>query len=155
MLSGSERCEGSVAVCGIGNSTRGDDACGPYVVEKLKEKGSDKCLHLIDCGLAPENFTGKIKALKPEKIVIVDAVDFGEDAGYFEKIDIEKIKGQLMSTHKLPVSLFIEFLQKEIGCDVEFIGIQPKGLGFCEAMSDECVLGCDKVVEIILDLVDE
>ncbi len=154
MLSGGKSPERPVVVCGIGNSTRGDDACGPYVVEMLKEKGLGNRLHLIDCGLAPENFTGKIKALNPGKIIIADAVDFGEDAGYFEKIDIEKIKGQLMSTHKLPVSLFIEFLQKETGCAVEFIGIQPKGLGFCEDMSEECVKGCDKVVEMILELVD-
>ena len=153
MLSDKKSSERPVVVCGVGNSTRGDDACGPYVVERLKDK--DSRLSLIDCGLAPENFTGKIKHINPRMIVIVDAVDFGEDAGHFEKIDIEKIKGQLMSTHKLPVSLFIEFLQKEIGCAVEFIGIQPKGLGFCEDMSEECVDGCDKVVEMILGLVDE
>lgn len=152
MISGGKSPERPVVVCGIGNSTRGDDACGPYVVEMLKDK--DSRLSLIDCGLAPENFTGKIKYINPRMIVIVDAADLGRDAGSFEKIDIEKIKGQLMSTHKLPVSLFIEFLQKETGCDVEFIGIQPKGLGFCEDMSEECVLGCDKVVEMILELVD-
>jgi len=152
MVSDDKNSERPVVVCGIGNSTRGDDACGPYVVEMLKNK--DSRLSLIDCGLAPENFTGKIKHINPRMIVIVDAADLGRDAGCFEKIDIEKIKGQLMSTHKLPVSLFIEFLQKEIGCDVEFIGIQPKGLGFCEDMSDECVIGCEKVVEIILEMVD-
>ena len=151
MISGGKSPERPVVVCGIGNSTRGDDACGPYVVEKLKDR--DSRLSLIDCGLAPENFTGKIKALNPRMIVIVDAADLGMDAGCFEKIDIEKIKGQLMSTHKLPVSLFIEFLQKETGCDVEFIGIQPKGLGFCEDMSEECVLGCDRIVEMILGLI--
>ena len=143
-----------IVVCGIGNSTRGDDACGPYVVKKLSGMDIDGKLYLIDCGVAPENFTGKIKVINPEKIVIVDAVDLGKDAGAYEKVDIDRIKGQMMSTHKLPISLFIEFLQKEVGCSVEFIGIQPKGLGFCEDMSEECALGCDKVVEMILELID-
>lgn len=137
-----------VVVCGIGNSTRGDDGCGPYVVQRLMEKGCS--FHLIDCGVAPENFTGKIKSLNPSKVVIVDAVDFGADAGHYEVIGTDRIKGLLISTHRLPVSLFIEFLEKEIGCSVEFIGIQPKELGFGYPMSSECVFGCDKIVGMIL-----
>ncbi|NOQ55894.1 MAG: hydrogenase maturation peptidase HycI [Nanohaloarchaea archaeon] len=139
-----------IVVCGIGNSTRGDDACGPYVVEKLftlKIKG----IYPIDCGVAPENFIGKIRKINPKKVIIVDAVDLDVVSGSYEVIDIDKIKGELLSTHKLPVSLFIASIQNDIGCEIEFIGIQPKGLGFCEEMSPECVAGCERIVELILD----
>ncbi|MEA3230023.1 MAG: hydrogenase 3 maturation endopeptidase HyCI [archaeon] len=144
-----------IVVCGIGNQTRGDDGCGPHVIQKLmssKDCFDNLDVHLIDCGLAPENFTGKIVALAPRKVIIVDAVDLGDEPGYFEYVDIERIKGQLISTHKLPVTLFISFLQKEAGCDVDFIGIQPKTLGFGDEMSAECVKGCSEVVDMILEI---
>ncbi|MBW6461675.1 MAG: hydrogenase maturation peptidase HycI [DPANN group archaeon] len=151
---GHENKNDIIVVCGIGNSTRGDDACGPYVVEKMSEADVGDRFYLIDCGVAPENFIGVIKKINPEKVIIVDAVDFEKVPGTYEVVDIDRIKGQMMSTHKLPISLFIEFIQKDIGCEVEFIGIQPKCLGFGEDMSYECVCGCEGIVSMILESVN-
>ncbi len=145
-----DKKEDIIVVCGIGNSTRGDDACGPYVVENMLEADAGDMFQVIDCGVAPENFIGKIRKINPVKVIIVDAVDLGSVPGSYEVVDIDRIKGQMMSTHKLPVSLFIDFIQKDICSEVEFIGIQPKGLGFGEDMSAECVAGCDGIVSDIL-----
>lgn len=148
-----DKKEDIIVVCGIGNSTRGDDACGPYVVCELAKRDAGDKFHLIDCGVAPENFIGKVRKINPLKVIIVDAVDLGAVPGSYEVVDIDKIKGDLLSTHKLPISLFIASIQNDICLDVEFIGIQPKGLGFGEDMSSECVAGCERIVSMILKCV--
>jgi len=62
-----------VVVLCLGNIDRGDDAVGPYLASKIKGKVE---YDVIDAGVTPENYTGVIKRLKPNRIIIVDAVSF-------------------------------------------------------------------------------
>jgi hydrogenase 3 maturation protease len=65
-------------ILGIGNSMKQDDGVGPTVISKLKIKNEKLKMNvkLLDGGMAPENYTGKIKQLKPDTLIIIDAVDF-------------------------------------------------------------------------------
>lgn len=137
-------------VCGVGNRLRGDDAVGPVVVEKLRERfSSSDDLLFIDCGSAPENFLSKIKKFGPSKVVVVDAVELGRDAGAVEVVDTSRIKGFLHSTHQLPLSLFVGYLEKEGRCKIVFVGVQPKAVGFGVALSRECEGAIDRAVEVV------
>ena len=53
---------GKVVIVGIGNSLRGDDALGPLLVERLKERVKVPC---IDAGRSLENYIGKILKEEP------------------------------------------------------------------------------------------
>lgn len=140
----------STIVCGIGNRMRGDDAIGPMVIDNLK--GKIQAL-LLDCGEAPESFLGKIEKAKPEKIIIVDAVHMDKPPGTIEIIDTTKIKGVVMSSHNIPMTLLLEYIQTRIKCKTVFIGIQPKQIGFNQEMSEECSKAVEKAAEKVLKLI--
>ena len=127
-----------IAVCGIGNRIRGDDRVGPEIVEALRDElGDDKNLLLLDCESNPESVLGELQNFGPERLVLVDAVDLGEKPGSVGLVDIHSIKKQAMSTHKLPLSMFIEYLQTRMKFKLVFVGIQPKHTGFNQEMSEE------------------
>ncbi|MFH1126682.1 MAG: hydrogenase 3 maturation endopeptidase HyCI [archaeon] len=138
-------------VCGVGNRLRGDDAVGPIVVDRLREKYVDReDMLFLDCGGAPENFLSKICDFHAEKVIIVDAVTLLGRPGAVEMLDVDRIRGILYSTHQLPLSLFIGYLQKNRGCDVVFVGVQPKDTGFGEKLSDECRIAIGEAVGVVL-----
>ena len=112
-----------VILC-IGNKYGGDDGIGPYVAEKLKKKKISD-MSIIDCGTNPENYTSVIKSIRPEKLIIIDAVEMNLKPGEIRLIKKERIGLMHISTHNIPISLLINYLEKYVG-EIMFIGIQPK-----------------------------
>jgi len=127
-----------VAVCGIGNPMRGDDGVGPLAVTMLRKEITSKDVLLLDCGTTPENYLGKVEKFSPGRVIIIDAVEMGTRPGEFAIVDVQKIKGLLISTHKIPVRLFVEYLDKKLKVEIVFIGMQPKTIVFGSGMSGEC-----------------
>ena len=143
-------------VCGVGNRLRGDDACGPVVVDELVQRfGSCSDLLFVDCGSAPENFLDKVVGFGASKVIVVDAVEIGAEPGVVEVVDTARIKGFLHSTHQLPLSLFVEYLQRDAGLEVVFVGVQPESVGFGCELSDACKKGVLRAVEVVCGLVGE
>jgi hydrogenase 3 maturation protease len=105
----------------IGNREGGDDAVGPYIADKLK----DSTINVIDCGTNPENYTSLVKQKKPEKLLIIDAADIGLEPGEIRIVPKEKIGVMHISTHGIPVSVLMNYLEKSVK-EVFLIGIQPK-----------------------------
>lgn len=137
----------SVAVLGVGNMLRGDDAIGPVVVRELSNEGVDA--FFFDCGTAPESFSGAVFLKKPKKIVIVDAVDMKKEPGTVEIIDISAISGILISTHKLPLSLTIKHLETSTK-NIVFVGAQPKITAFGEEMTSAGKKAVMRAKELVL-----
>ena len=129
-----------IVMC-IGNRDGGDDAVGPYIADKLK----DTNINVIDCGVIPENYTYNVRRSNPDLVLIVDAVDMNLNPGEIRIIPKEKIGVMHISTHGIPVSVLIGYLEKSID-NVIFIGIQPaKMFG---KMSEIVKLSADKLVEM-------
>lgn len=124
-----------IVILGVGSNLRGDDAAGVKVVEEIEEKTNLSNLLLIVGGTAPENFTSKIKDFKPTHILIIDAVDSGEKPGTISSVDPDKIAGQKISSHRLPLSMLVEYLETETEAKINLIGIQPARIGLGETMS--------------------
>ncbi len=125
-----------VAICGIGNRIRGDDGIGPEVIAELRSQVPEECM-LYDFDENPESFIGDLIDYGPEKVILVDAVDMGQKPGSVGLIDFHSVKKQVMSTHKMPVSMFIEHLQNRMRFKLVFVGIQPKEIGLNKEMSAE------------------
>jgi len=125
----------SYVLLGVGNQGRGDDYIGSYIVSKLKTQNK------IDCGSVPENFTGKIRKINPEKILIIDAVDFGGEPGQTMLAEAEKAEGMTLSTHSLPLSLLCKMLPDS---KIYILGIQPENF---QAMTEKIKASGDKVAE--------
>lgn len=108
----------------IGNRDGGDDAIGPYVSDKLKDD-ENGYYAVLNCGTVPENYTSVVKRHKPRRLLIIDAVDMGLDPGAIRVVPKEKISSMHISTHGIPISVLINYLEKYVK-EIIFIGIQPK-----------------------------
>ena len=112
-----------VILC-IGNRYGGDDGVGPYIANKLKNHENNN-YYIIDSGIIPENYTSEIKKLKPKNLILIDAVEMNLKPGEIRIIKKEKIGLMHISTHNIPISLLIKYLEKYVK-NIHFIGIQSK-----------------------------
>ena len=118
-----------VAIVGIGNELKGDDAAGVRVVRELARRmPATPGVLLIDAGQAPENFTGPLRRFRPDLVVEVDAADHGAEPGAVAWVDWREADGLSASTHTLPPSVLASFPTRDLGCQVALLGIQPERL---------------------------
>lgn len=139
--------KGKVVIVGIGNTLRGDDGCGPALIERLQGKINAVC---IDAGTAPENYTGKIIKEKPETILIVDAVHLGLTPGKYDILKGRDILKSGFTTHDMSPNMFIDYLSKETGAQVYMLGVQPKAVSFGDNMSrnmEEALKEIEKLIK--------
>ncbi|WON78640.1 hydrogenase maturation peptidase HycI [Serratia sp. UGAL515B_01] len=123
----------NVLLC-VGNCMMGDDGAGPLLAE-LCASAPPPGWTVIDGGAVPENDIGHIRALCPERLVIVDATDMGLTPGEIRIIDQQDIAEMfIMTTHNLPLNVLIEQLQADVP-EITFIGIQPDVVAFYYPLS--------------------
>ena len=108
----------------IGNRDGGDDAIGPYIADILKNE-EDEDIAVIDCGIVPENYTSVVKKYNPKNLIIIDAVEMGLDPGELRIIPKEKIGRMHISTHGIPISVLMMYLEEHVG-NIFFVGVQSK-----------------------------
>jgi len=143
-LKGAER----IAVLGIGSELRADDIAGILVAQDL-EKLKNQNFKVFLGYTAPENLSGEIRKFKPTHLIMIDTADIGKKPGEVELFTPENVGGISFSTHKLPVKIMAQFLQKDIDCKVMIIGIQPKTLEFGKNISKEAKSAVAKLTEAL------
>lgn len=137
-----------IAVVGIGSELNGDDAAGILVARKLiGAAGLPADFLAIEGGSIPENASGPLRRFKPDLVILVDAADMGEEIGTIQWLLKDQIGGMSASSHTIPLSVFGGFLEVELGCQVEYLGIQPGQLEFDGGL-------CPKVAKSVQSIVD-
>jgi hydrogenase 3 maturation protease len=63
--------------------------------------------------------------MKPSHVVLIDAAEMGRSPGDVAIIDAGKISSTRVSTHAMPLSVLMEYLEKELKVKVALVGIQP------------------------------
>lgn len=129
---------------GVGNEYKGDDGVGPYVAKRVNFVGWKG----VNCSTTPENFTGLVKRERPELLVIVDAAEMGLEPGEIRVIPREKVDELTMSTHYIPLSILIRYLEGNAR-KILFIGIQPKKREEGSELSKEVREGAERLLEFI------
>ncbi len=132
-----------VVVCAVGNPWRGDDGAGIEVAKRLEDK-----YKVLYCESNPENYIDEVKKLKPDKLIIVDAADFLGEPGEFKKISPEEIDRHTISTHTIPISLFVELVKDSCG-EIEIWGIQAKNTDFGRSLSREVMEGVERLAKLL------
>jgi len=141
----------TVILC-IGNRDGGDDAVGPLIADKLT-KGKDENRIVIDAGIAPENFTGVVKKHHPDALIIIDAVDMNLSYGAIRRVPPERIGLMHVSTHGIPLSVLIKYLQQYVQ-NIILLGVQPKTMS--GALSEKVRNSIETIItSIINDTVDD
>ena len=143
-----------LAVLGIGNPLRGDDAVGLRIIQDLLGRLPKNVL-LLECGMAPENYLGKIEEFKPSHVLMVDAAQINEKAGASRLIPVEEIAGTALSTHTLPLSFLAEILKQNVKAKVILLGIQPKSIELREGLSPKLREASRRIAELIAEAVKE
>ncbi|MBN2599143.1 MAG: hydrogenase maturation peptidase HycI [Candidatus Thermoplasmatota archaeon] len=128
----------------IGNRDGGDDSLGPYIADKMKNQQTNNII--IDCGTTPENYTAIVKQKKPHTLILIDAAEMKQPAGTIRTIPKEKIGTMHISTHGIPLSLLMTYLEKEVH-SIIMIGIQPQRMS--GAMSRQVKKSADQLIEIL------
>ena len=123
-----------IVVVGVGDLGRGDDGVGPMIVQLLHEAGFQEA---VDSGVSPELDTWKIRELAPRTVLFVDAVDFGGSPGQAAMLKPADLRPEGFDTHRAPLRLTMEYLEREIGCACFLLAIQPTDVRPGSPMSDE------------------
>lgn len=139
-----------IVLLGVGSEFHGDDYVGVEICKRLKNKISKK-VSIIEAGVSPENFAGKLRRINPSHIIMFDAADMKLEPGTVKLINSSEIGGLSISTHHLPLSLFIEYLKRTINSSVILIGIQPKTTEIRECLSPEL----EKTVQTLSSILEK
>lgn len=139
----------NVVILGIGNQLRGDDFAGSLVAKKLGQALKKEYITVFDGGTVPENFTGMIKKEDPSHLILIDAADMGKPPGYIKIIKKNEISQYNISTHAMPLSFLIKYLEHSIEVDTILIGIQPKEMELVEAVSPEVDASVTFLVDVL------
>ncbi|MBT3285675.1 hydrogenase maturation peptidase HycI [Candidatus Bathyarchaeota archaeon] len=125
-----------VALVGVGNPLRADDGVGPRVIELLEERHIENVL-LINAETVPESYVGKVVKYEPTHVLLIDAANFRGHVGETRLILGGQIDGHAVSTHSLPLTIFIKYVERSAGVRVLLLGVQPKTIEFYQPMSPE------------------
>jgi hydrogenase 3 maturation protease len=150
-------------VLGIGNRLGGDDAAGTCVVDILNpalrtlSAGQHKTKALlpteimaIDVGTAPESYTSVIRRHRPGLLILIDAADMGLPPGVIRAITPERISILSFSTHNIPLSTFISYVEEFCG-EILIVGVQPEQTGMGDGLSKAVRKSVKKLAETILE----
>lgn len=119
---------GRVAVVGVGNPLRADDGAGCLVVERLA--ADHPGLLVFRAEEVPESILGPVVAARPDTVVVIDAVDLGEEPGAVALLEAGQLVGYIPTTHRMPLGLFMAFVRREARVRESFVlAIQPGRLG--------------------------
>lgn len=118
-----------VAIIGIGNELNGDDGAGLLAIRVLGQFiNSSDCILLLEGSISPENYTSTIRKFQPDWIWYFDAAELGCGAGEIHLLEPADFTGLSASTHAMPLSMLVDFLQKETRALTFFFGIQPQAI---------------------------
>ncbi len=145
-----------LAVLGVGQVLRGDDAAGLRVVQELQKRlPIQEDVLLIEAGPAPENFTGSLRRFHPDLVILIDAALMGLEPGAWRRLDWHDTSSYTGSTHTLPLNFLASYLETELGCTVELIGIQPAGNEFEALISPAVISGIDSVTAALIGKIQD
>lgn len=112
-------CRARVLILGVGNVLFGNDGFGPEVIDYLTHHFLiPDDMDAIDVGTGARKvlFTISLSETRPQEIVIVDAVDWGQEIGNVSEIPVMCLpvtKVDDFSLHQVPASNMLRELQDD------------------------------------------
>ena len=152
-----------ILVLGCGNILFGDDGFGPRVAEELlKNDHLPEDVGVIIAGTSVRTilFDIILSDKKPEKIIIIDAVDAGKIPGEIFELSIERIPEKKMddfSMHQLPTSNLLKELKELCKVEVMIIACQVANIPseVSTVLSDKLMEAIPKASKKVYELVKE
>jgi hydrogenase 3 maturation protease len=134
-----------VAVVGVGQRLRGDDGVGPEVARALRERGAAR---VFDVGCVPENHLGTLLEARVDRVLFVDAADWGAAPGAACVARAEELADRCASTHAMSLTLLARLLAVH-GIECWLVGVQPADLRLGAALSPPVIDAAHALVEAL------
>lgn len=129
-----EFCLKPTLVLGCGNILFGDDGFGSSLAEYTLSHyriPENACLLDVGTGVRKLLFTLCLSPVRPQRLLIVDALDAGRSPGELFELDpadIPMVKLDDFSMHQLPTSNMLRELQEACGVEVRVLACQTAPL---------------------------
>ncbi len=127
----------------VGNPLRSDDGVGPYIAAKAA--GVPGIL-IRDAGERPERALDWALELCPDRVVFVDAADFGGRPGEVRLLPADCLEQTTFSTHRLPLPAIMDWIGEETGAECLCIGIQLGSATLGEGLTPSVQRSADRMV---------
>jgi hydrogenase 3 maturation protease len=125
-----------LAVVGIGDELSPPDRLGMFAAREIEEQHLPG-VRVFFAGTVPEDITGPLRRFQPGHVLFLDAADMGARPGTVAVIEPGRIQASLISTHALPLSVVMNYIEREISAGVTLLGIQPDLTGADKDLSAE------------------
>jgi hydrogenase 3 maturation protease len=127
---------------GIGNILKSDDGIGVYIAKQIRERDKIKTL-VVEVSI--ENYIGKINKISHDVLILIDAVDFQQEPGFFALLTPDEIMDYTATTHNISISKLLGFFRSP----VLILGIQPRSLALGENISESVKKQADIILAVI------
>jgi len=151
-----------VLILGVGNVLFGDDGFGPAAADYLQEhyKVPDD-VYVADVGLGAGDvlFTVAMSQRKPEKIIVLDAVNVNRKAGEVFELLIDELPSNKItdfSMHLFPATNLLKELRDQMGVNVVIVACQAERVpdSVSPGLSDSVKQALPKAAEMALKLAE-
>ena len=137
-----------IVIMGIGNDLKADDGVGPYIINQLQNEAPPH-IELINASTVPENFISHLIEIEPSLILLIDAALMSSEPGTIRLIEKSNIGGIAFSSHQLPLTFFIEYIESNITTAILILGIQPYTDEFTLPLSEPVQHAAQTIVEVL------
>ena len=141
-----------IAILGVGNDLRTDDGVGLFIINNLSIRHPN--LLIENVGSVPEAFARPLADFGATRIILIDAADMNKNPGYIELVTKNQITGIAISTHRMPLSLLMTYLEQQTKGETLLLGIQPKNVQFGEGLSLEIEEAARKIISSLDNLLE-
>lgn len=141
-----------VTIIGVGNPLRHDDSLGICVINAL-DRTSPKNVQLLIAEGIPEDEIPKIESFGPTHVIVIDAAIMARPLGNITFTTSLEMSTISVSTHTLPIGLFVVYLEQVLHARVALILIEAKDVSFGEGISPELHKIVDEVAEALQDAI--
>ena len=124
----------STLILGCGNTLFGDDGFGPAVIDYLEKHYTvPQDVSILDVGTGAREvlFTIVLAEEKPERIIVIDALDCGKKPGEIFIVPVENLPEKKIddfSLHQLPTSNLLKELKDLCQVEVILVAAQPESI---------------------------
>jgi len=149
-----------VLILGVGNVLFGDDGFGPAAADHLlKHCKIPDDVYVMDVGIGAGDvlFTVGLSQKKPEKIIILDAVDMKRKPGEIFELAIDDLPANKItdfSLHLFPAANLLRELRDQMGIEIVILACQAERIpedvnpGLSDSLKRALPRAAEKVLEL-------
>ncbi|MFP4248026.1 MAG: hydrogenase maturation protease [Armatimonadota bacterium] len=140
-----------IVLMGVGNEVRGDDAFGVTLGERIEHRIEPTVFVTHDL---PEDYAVKAADLKPDVVIVLDAIDFHGEPGEVHLVAAKDVPPTPGVTHRPSLEMMARFIELDAGAETWVLGVQPRmdALGIGDEMSKPVAQALDELEELLVEL---